>query len=394
MTSIITRPKAQRYDDPFLNALMFSHQMTSRGELWLNNAKVADISFVSGSVVSDRNSRTRRIFTGDFDPRKAPRNIGDLVTPFGTELRVLRGIRFPDNHIEEHPIFYGRIDVVEFSRTTCSIRASSRCAFITDARFEAPRQATTGMTVVNQMKALISEVMPLAPIDVTATSTLAITSAATWDRERDEALDNLAASIGAEWYAGPDGHFHIDPIPANNGEPADWIVDSGDTGVLINRVNLLDRAEIYNGMVVAGEPPDGTAPVYAVAHDTSPTSPLRWGGPYGNVPKFFTSQFITTQGQAQSVANDMLADAVSAHRGLEVTCVANPKLHGVDTLLISTGTMPGWDGLYFINGFTLPLDPESSMTLSCHTAMEFSMERGESVLRHRTVALRGGIRWP
>lgn len=358
-----------RYADPFLNALMYPHQITVRGELYFEGAKVDDITFMSGNVDMDRSSTVRRNFNGAFDPRKAPKSIYDKLTPFGAVLKVFRGIRWPDGRVEEYAIFYGRVEFVEFSRFSCTVRATDLAANISDARFEAPRTATKGMTVIDQMKALITDVLPDAIIDVTSTATQTITTPATWDRERDEALDNLAGTIAAEWYAGPDGHFKINPLPALGTGSAVWIVDAGDTGTLITRDTMLDRTGIYNAVVVNGEPPDGTTPAYGIARDTNPASLVRWGGPFGKVPKFYSSQFITTNAQANQVALDMLADAIAGVQGVRVTCVPNPRLLGGQVVQVKSG-MSGWDGLYFINAFTLPLMPEEPMSMACNVALE------------------------
>ena len=295
--------------------------------------------FVDGSV-------SRRTATRVPDARSAGlsihvrhrRSIADMLTPYGAELRVLRGHPLPEqSRLRSTRSSTGASESVEFARAECSVRGSSRCANITDARFETPRQATVGMTVVNQMKALISEVMPLAPIDVDHDRPLTITTAATWDRERDEALDNLAASIGCQWYAGPDGHFHIDPLPANNGEPADWIVDAGDIGVLITRTEQLGPGrDLQRRWWSTGN--RRTARCRSTAWPVTPTRPLRCvgAGRSARCPRFFSSQFITTTAQANAVALDMLADNIAGTQGCGDHLRAQPEADRHSTSCWST----------------------------------------------------------
>ena len=390
MTQVMPRT---RYDDPFLNALTYSHQSTARGEVYQLGVKVADLPLIEGSVSAERQSTVRRTFTGSFDPRLAPTSLTDTVTPYGTEIKVWRGIRYPNSQVEEYPIFFGRIDNVRFSRFTCEVRASDRAANVTDARFEAPRQATKGMTVVNQIKALITEAVPGAEVIDHTGATATITTPATWDRERAVALDNLAASIGAEWFAGADGKFHIDRTPSLSTAPADWVLDAGASGVLVERTASLDRAQVYNAVVVNGEPPDGKPPVYAVARHMDATSPLRWGGPFGKVPRFFSTQFITTTQQASDTAVSMLADVISATQSLEVTCVPNPRLFGQDVVYIH-GYSPAFDGMYYIQSFTMPLGPEDAMTMVCSLTLEEQPTQQPVLLRPRPRQLGAGVRWP
>ena len=389
----MTSVKAPRYTDPFLNALMYPHQAFTRGELYFEGAHVADLAFTSGSVSGDRGSTVRRTLTASFDPRQAPKSIHDTLTPYGAEIKVFRGIRMPNGGEHEYPVFFGRVDYVRFGRTECEVRGSDRAAAVVDGRFEAPRQATRGITVVQQMRNLITEIVPGAVIDVTTPAANLISTPATWDRERGEALDNLAATIAAEWYAAPDGHFKIAPLPALNGQSAGWIVDSGDTGVTITRTTTLDRTAVYNAVVVNGEPPDGTPPAYGIARDDNPASLVRWGGPYGKVPRFFSSQFITTNAQALNTATEMLADAISSTQTVEVSCVVNPNLLVAEAILVSTGAGE-FDGMYFISAFTIPLEPENPMTLTCFQALELVELHSTTILRPRTIAVREGIHWP
>ena len=175
----------------------------------------------------------------------------------------------------------GKGGAVEFSRTASGSGPRLR-------RVHRGRQVRRalhrhqGMTVVDNIKAIILDAMPGATFTVTTTASNVINTPATWDRERAEALDHLADLIGCEWMASVDGTFHIDPLPALVESAAEWIVDAGDVGVTITHVTSLDRAAVYNAVVVNEEPPDGTA--RPMAWPTTPTLPVMWGGPFGKVP--------------------------------------------------------------------------------------------------------------
>lgn len=384
---------AARYSDPFLNALMYPHQMTCRAELIWQGSIIANIPVVSGSVTVDRQSTVRRTLDAELDPTYAPKVITDRLTPYGSVIRVYRGIRWPNNDITENVVFLGRVDSVEFGRLSLRVRASDLGGFIADARFEKPYTATRNMLIIDQMKALITDAYAAATFTVNTTSTARITTPATWDRERADALDNLAETIGCEWYASADGTFHIDPLPALSAASAVWVIDTGDTGVTITRETALDRQAVYNAVVVNGEPPDGQAPAYGVARDANPASLTMWGGPFGKVPRFFSSQFIYTNTQAQNTALSMLGDAVTSTQSVNVGCVANPRLMSGQVVLIQDTLSPSaWDGLYFINSMTLPLDPESAMSLVGKMTVKATTVSGEDVIFERSpIRLAEGI---
>lgn len=381
------------YPDRFRNALRYSHQVTVRGELWYDGVKVDDLTFVSGSVSADRRSTVRRTLTANIDPAKAPVSMSSAMAPYGSIIKVWRGIRYPDGTVEDYPIFTGRIDEVQFSRTQVSVRASDMAIAIVDARFIGSRKATRGSTIVANMQDIILEAIPDAVIDVTTTATDTVVTPAAWDRERNEALDGLAKSIGAEWFAGPDGHFHIDPLPALNDRPADWVVDAGEAGVMVDRRNVLDRTGVYNMVEVISEPPDGQEQWSAEVGDWEPTSPTYAYGPFGFVPRFFVSQFISTYDQAEATAWAMLADVVALSKGVTVTCIANPAIYGQNVVYVGNTSTNDWDGMYFLESFTIPLDPESPMTMTLSSTMELDPE-AKILRRVRVPRFAEGIIWP
>lgn len=382
-----------RYTDRFLNSLMYPHQMTARAELFYGGGKVGDfdLSSSSGEVTADRNAITRRTFSATVDPKMTPKSLTDRLTPYGSQIKVFRGIRYNDNTVEEYPIFFGRIDSLDFSRDSMAIKASDRAADVADTRFEVPRVATAGAQVRNQMRDLITEAVVGATVNITTPNASTITTPAVWDRERTEALDNLGYTIGAEWYAMPDETWAISPLPASTASgPAIWVIDSGDIGVAVARQTNLDRGNVFNAVVVNGEPPDGVPPAYGVARDTNPASPTVWGGAYGKIPMFFSSQFITTNAQAVSVAQALLGESVAGTRAVSVQCIPNPKLRLADVVMISTG-QTGFDGLYYVQSFTLPVDPYSPMSIVCNVALN-PAANGE--LFDAPIAFAEGISWP
>lgn len=382
-----------RYPEVWKNALMYPHMATARAELFYGNVKVGDLPIVSGSVRADRGSSVRRTLDMEVDPRLAPSEVTSKLTPYGSRVKAYRGIRMPDNTVYEFGVFEGRVESVEFGQSSVSIRGSDRGADIVDARFEIPYSSTLNIKVTDQMTAIIVDAIPGAIVNVDpACPTGIITTPATWDRERAEALDNLAQTIACDWWARPDGTIRIGPTPANvTTTDPEWIVDSGDLGVVITRTTSLDRASVYNAMVVNGEPPDGGVPAYGVARDTDPNSPTFYGGPFGKVPKFFSSQFLTTDAQAQAVANGMLVDGLSGNQSVNVDCIPNPDLMVGSVVLVSTGD-GDFDGLYYINSFSLPLDPESSMSMVLNVGYENAVDVNTFARARPRVGV--GISWP
>ena len=369
-----------RYPDLFRNALMSSHQAYTRGEFWYNETYLAPINVVTGSVSADRAGSVRRTAQVGVDPNVAEDPaVANLLTPYGTHVKLFRGIRYPNGQREEYQVFYGRIDQVERSLQNLSIHCSDRSADIVDARFENRAwagnygtigNATTG-TCAAIAKALILEVFPTASVTVATTNTTLVRGDTGWDRERSDALDSLCTQIGAEWFADMFGAFHIRTLPAvaDANTPIVWVIDAGDSGVLINRNSVDDRQNVYNHVVVISEPFNGVEPARGYAKDTDPTSPTRYGGPFGKVTGFYEGQHVDSNINAGILAGQLLQQGLAAVQAITVDCVANPKLQLADVVRVFYPS-ENIDAMYFVQAMELPLDPESPMRLTLYSARQ------------------------
>ena len=89
------------------------------------------------------------------------------------------------------------------------------------------------------------------------------------------------------------------------------------------------RGGVHNRVVVRGQDQDGPGtPRFQAVADQS-TGPMRVGGPYGTVTKFFSSPLITSPVIALETATTMLTDSVRRQTTVPVTHVPDPTL-GLD----------------------------------------------------------------
>src|SRR5215831_16668999 len=167
-----------RYASRFLNALMDSHHIYIRAELWYANALVGPLNVVSGSVSADRNSAVRRTANLTIDPTAiTDATLGPKLNPYGSEVKCWRGVRYPDNTVEQYQIFTGRIDSIDKAIDGVSLRCSDRAATVVDARFTSPRTLPYGQNLNDVAKSLIQECFGTPPPGVlydTATSVLTV----------------------------------------------------------------------------------------------------------------------------------------------------------------------------------------------------------------------------
>lgn len=243
--------------------------------------------------------------------------------------RISRGVESL-GYVERSPM--GRFRVDDVSRDELGLvqlSGSGRETYVVDARFLQPRTPPRGQSTVKTITDLIKEALPSARVRQRNTQDRPVTATAPWEMERFEAIQALADSIQAEVYSDYTGDFIIADVPdLVNGVPV-YVVNEGDAGVLISRSEKDTRDTVYNAMSVHGSSSDpNVLPVWGWAYDDDPTSETYYyanpdgpGGGFGQVPKFYASQFFTADSQCEATARSMLAYALAGNRSLSFSSI-------------------------------------------------------------------------
>lgn len=394
-----------RYTDPFLNAIMTSHQISVRAELTpINGEPICSLPLVSGSVSADRNALVRRSAQFTVDPTLAPTSTLDRLTPYGAQVRIWRGIRYTNATVEDYPIFTGRVESVDNAIDGVTVRCMDHNADIVDAKFANPSDgvATYNELCYSEARRFIRQVFPTATVRIETPSLAKVTRAMTVERERTELLNLLCTPMGAEWYADFSGVFHIRTLPAvitPTTQPT-WIIDSGDRGVTVDRTATLDRVDVYNQVIVEGEAIGGALGAYGEWHvpgpgesGYDPNNPMSFGGPFGKVAGFFSGQAVNTTADANALAKTLCLNSIAKTRSVTVTCIPNPKL-GLGDVVRIFGLSAGIDGMYFVQSIDMPLGPDEAMQVILNESLEVGVT-GEVVPQHlMSMRIPEGAQWP
>jgi Domain of unknown function (DUF5047) len=216
-----------------------------------------------------------------------------------------------------------RIDDIKRPSTgVVSITGSGLESYIVDARFLTPRTPAYGASTIDQIRTLVTEVLPDAQFELRNTRDKRVTATATWDRDRADAIEALANSIGAEVWVNSAGHWVISDRPNPLiGSPV-YLADEGVGGVLIGRTETDTRDRVYNAASVSGQSSDqNVPPVWAWAADLNTASPTYFYGPFGQKPIFYSSQFFTATAQCQAYADALLAESLAANVKLDFSVI-------------------------------------------------------------------------
>lgn len=149
----------------------------------------------------------------------------------------------------------------------------------------------------------------------------AITRQVTYQDDRLDAVFDLASILDGTPYMTNDGQVAIQPaVWGDEQEP----LTVGSEGTITEvRPDQLTSEGIYNQVVVRSHDTDQTK-VLATAELTD--GPLRYGGPFGKIPYFASSQFVTDEAAAQTYADSLLPKVSSLPAaGYLVRCVPDPR---------------------------------------------------------------------
>lgn len=148
-----------------------------------------------------------------------------------------------------------------------------------------------------------------------------IIRAVTYQENRLDAVFDLASILGGTPYMSPLNQVTIQPDVW--GSPTDEIMMGPDGTATAIDIDDLTDDNIFNQVVVRSH--DDTQSIVLATAQIA-TGPLRYGGPFGRIPYFASSQYVTTPAQAQAYANSLLPQ-VSAQPATpySISCLPDPR---------------------------------------------------------------------
>lgn len=359
----------------FLRTLATSHTMVAKVDVYYNGTlKVANLPFDSGSVTVDRGSKTRRtISLSVSDPKYLPWLETDPLAPYGQQLVVSRGIRYSNGAEEWVPLGTFRLNEpsgdVHFGPVTVT-GASMECAVVDD-KFLTPATTRGYAGCVEAMEGLIRQTLPSAVVvNLTADGRNPTVAVADWDAGADrwDAVTQIARAMSAEIYVDAQNRFVITDLPdVVNGTVA-WDIAEGEGGTLISSARSMPRTAVCNAVIASGEnSASGAAPVSGFAKDLDPTSPTRWEGPFGRVPKFISSALWVSANACTSAAEYALFDAIAPNVQTSLDSLPNPALEGNDIIrLIHAGRKER----YLVQSLSIPLTADGDFSIALRGGKE------------------------
>lgn len=305
----------------FLVALRASHVLATRVEVLRFGQVVGTVRVVDGTVTVDATQAVRRrcdLTVVDPTGVLIPVGAGSLLAPYGDELRIAQGIRYPDGTSELVPLgIFGIFDVEVASGADgvqLRIVGYDRARRLQDARWEDVYPVTAGQDYAAAITALLQNRLGV-PSTRFPDSVGALTPAGMvlgGQASNDPLADaiSMATSAGCELFVDPTGTWVLQRIPDYTIVVPSATYAAGQAKIL-GVTRRWTREELYNACVVTGSRA-GASPVRSIAYDTDPTSATYYYGAFGKKPFFYDSSLITTQAQADATAAALLNKKLGA----------------------------------------------------------------------------------
>lgn len=371
-------------DELLASGRIASHRIATYAEIRLAGGVQAVPTVLGGSVTVDVGSAIRRRCTLDLFPDDAliPDREDDLLYPGRCHIHVWRGIDWNDNR---PGTAWGAANVQPgwelwplgtFLHTETAITNSGDGPRLTisggDLSMRVKRAAWTtpyviaaGTSIADAWTALILDRWPDAEVRVeVGTDDTTSTQLVYGDKPKGDPWADarkLASLLGAESYVDAEGTFILGLVPEPGSVPVSATYAASTDGsptALLNVDRRLDADKGFSAVVMDSNRSGGT-PLRGVAYDTDPDSATYVDGDYGLVPLFVSSS-ASTQTRIDSQAAGRLLRNRAATDAISVEVVPNPAAEERDVWQVTDPSVRV-DGLYSLDGFTVPLDSQGSM---------------------------------
>ena len=355
-------------DDALANVAVWECRVGS----WLGGRFLGLVPFTSGSITW---SKSRDVM-GSLELEVPPMVDGVSWVPgndpqhplakFGQELTVDITVTDPVSGLSED-FQMGRFVIQDWEETDdVQVSAQSMMKRVEDDRFLAPLSTRKNALLAVEARRLVT-----ASLGVRIDPDLPVRACPdmSWDESRIDSVNEVADAWPARVRESRDGTIQfLAPLPEIP-EPELRLTD-GEGGTLVSAPTSDSREGIYNVVVARGQETttDGTPSFQAVARQT--VGPLSVDGPYGVVPRFFSSPLITRQSMANASARTMLRSSIVSAAVIKGTCAPDPRfwIDAPMSIVKNKGgaqeqTITGW-----CSGFTLDLLAKSDMTFEMEAA--------------------------
>jgi hypothetical protein len=363
--------------DAFRAAMRRSHKVISRVDVISEGVVIGTIYPIDGSVSVDSRRAVRRTMSmsvvdedGTLTPTQGAR-VG-LLTPYGTELAVYRGIEYDDGTRELVPVgvfLLTEVTVAEDGNgEKISLQGSDRSLRISRNKLLDPYRIASGTSLEDGLVGLLRDrwVDVQTDFPVTGVSLPDVVIEAERGGDPWSAAVTIAEAFGYDLAFSPDGIARMQLIPDPVADDPVEIYQDGADAVVTSLTRTFDSQRAYNAIVVTAQGTANATPFRVIAWDENPNSITYRYGPFGEVPFFYESSLITSAEQAAVTAAALLRKATGQSESVSWGQIVNPAHDVLDVVRLKRQAK-SLDLVLLIDRLDVPLGPEGTMNAVART---------------------------
>lgn len=330
-----------------------SHDVYAKVTLLVNGAMVnGEYALTGGDVDVDATAAVRRRCTLEFA------GYHPELDPSTTEFLVWRSV--DDEYV---PLGVFRFEEPEYTiskgQITTKIDGYDRAFFVSQLRLPRPFSIAAGTLVHDAIYALLSSRYPGIVVNFTP-STFQV-PATTFDEQADpwESALTMAESSGMELFFDVDGVCVLRPYVD---DLANVVAHYGAEARILKMSKKLSLKNSRSHAIVISENPALPAPLRSDRYDNNSASKTYYLGNFGDRPVWLNSQLITSQPQADTACDALLARRTGRTELISIEGIPNPAHSENDVIRITNADLDV-DAIYVIDALKIPLELNKSMPI-------------------------------
>jgi hypothetical protein len=363
--------------DAFREAVRQSHKVVTRVDILNEGAAIGTLYPIEGSVSVDSRRAVRRtmsMMVVDEDGTLTPSQSATtgLLTPYGTELAVYRGVEYLDGSTELVPVgvfLLTEVTVTEDGNgEKINLQGSDRSLRISRNKLLDPYRIASGTSLESGLVALLRDRWVDVQTDFPATGITLPDVVIEADKGGDPwaACITIAEAFGYDLAFSPDGIARMQLIPDPVADDPVEVYQDGADAVITSLTRTFDSQRAYNAIVVTAQGTANATPFRVIAWDENPNSITYRYGAFGEVPFFYESSLITTAEQAAVTAAALLRKATGQSESVSWGQIVNPAHDVLDVIRLKRQAK-SLDLVLLIDRLDLPLGPDGTMSAVART---------------------------
>jgi hypothetical protein len=347
----------------FAAALAGSHERVTTADVYYGGRLVlSSLPITAGRVTLDLSQDVNGTLTLEAaspDGALVPHVYADALAPYGSEVAIRTGVRYPDGSIET--LAYGRYVLTtmdaetswSYSPATTKTAAQwanrgAQIALAAEDRMMLVRRAAllnkitppATAKIVDELKSLVSGYVPIRQLPQTV---ITVPNDIVYNSEAGSRLAAIKAIVPDDWtfWIDRDGSFNAVINPTTTPAPvATYTV--GPSGNIIRVAATMTSENVFNAVIARGQNEVDLGTIKGEAYLGG--GPAAWNGPFGQAPTFMGGLLMATKAELDAAAQTRLR-GIWAGRDRIVTADLPPDprldLNDVITLTLPDMTFTG-----------------------------------------------------